>query len=85
MKSELKAVKALEILLPNGGWTIYGDDFDTIVYNEGVEPITKKQFDDALKIAEQTFIAEAEAKAQAKAALLAQLGITEEQAKLLLN
>lgn len=43
-----------------------------------------------LKIAEWAEIelseqAEAEAKAQAKAALLAQLGITEEQAKLLLS
>ena len=35
--------------------------------------------------AELTQIAEAEAKATAKAALLAQLGITEEQAKLLLS
>jgi len=33
----------------------------------------------------ETIKAEAEAKAQAKAALLAQLGITEEQAKLLLS
>ena len=35
--------------------------------------------------ASQARIAEAEAKATAKAALLAQLGITEEQAKLLLS
>ena len=36
-------------------------------------------------IKQNALIAEAEAKAQAKAALLAQLGITEEQAKLLLS
>jgi hypothetical protein len=35
--------------------------------------------------ANETRLAEAEAKATAKAALLAQLGITEEQAKLLLS
>lgn len=37
------------------------------------------------KMVEQTAQAEAEARATAKAALLAQLGITEEQAKLLLS
>jgi hypothetical protein len=40
---------------------------------------------EADQAAEATRQAEAEAKAQAKAALLAQLGITEEQAKLLLS
>jgi len=40
---------------------------------------------EADKIAEQARQAEAQAKAQAKAAVLAQLGITEEQAKLLLS
>jgi hypothetical protein len=40
------------------------------------------QADQATEVARK---AEAEAKAQAKAALLAQLGITEEQAKLLLS
>jgi hypothetical protein len=85
MKSELKAVKALEILLPNGGWTIYGDDFDSIVYDDGVTPVTKKQFDDTLKIAEQTFITEVEAKATAKVAILDRLGITEEEARILLG
>jgi hypothetical protein len=79
MNSSLKAAKALEILRPNGGWAIVADDFNSIVYDEGVEPITKKQFDDTLKIAEQTFIAEAEAKAQAKVVAegkLAALGLT---------
>ena len=40
---------------------------------------------EADKAAQATAQAEAEAKATAKAALLAQLGITEEQAKLLLS
>jgi len=43
---------------------------------------TKYQAEQELEAQRQ---AEAEAKAQAKAALLAQLGITEEQAKLLLS
>ena len=81
MKSELKAAKALEILRPNGGWVIIGDDFDTIVYDEGVEPITKKQFDDAMKIAEKTNANEIETKAVAKSALLDRLGLTADELK----
>ena len=46
------------------------------------EEFAKYQADQAAFLAQQ---AEAQAKAQAKAALLAQLGITEEQAKLLLS
>ena len=46
------------------------------------EELAQKAIDDAQTSAR---LAEAEAKAQAKAALLAQLGITEEQAKLLLS
>jgi hypothetical protein len=85
MKSELKAVKALEILRPNGGWTIYGDDFDSIIYDEGVTPVSKKEFTDTLKIAEQTYLAEIEAKATARAAILDRLGLTAEEAALLLS
>jgi predicted Ser/Thr protein kinase len=85
MKSELKAAKALEILRPDGGWVIVGDDFDSIFYDEGVEPITKKQFDDAMEIAEQTNASEIKANAEAKAALLDRLGISEDEARLLIN
>ena len=60
--------------------------------NETIEiPFTKEeiaQFEKTQKeliAEEETIKAEAEVKATAKAALLAQLGITEEQAKLLLS
>ena len=75
----------LNMLIPNGGWVIYGQDFDSIIYDEGVTPITKEQFEagfaqyDAWK-------AEQDTKAAAdKAALLAKLGITADEAKLLLS
>ena len=65
-------------------WVIYGDDFDSILWVKG-EPITKAQFEagfaqyDAWK-------AEQDAQAAAnKAALLAKLGITADEAKLLLS
>ena len=75
----------LNMLIPNGGWVIYGQDFDSIIYDEGVTPITKEQFEagfaqyDAWK-------AEQDTKAAAdKAALLAKLGINADEAKLLLS
>ena len=75
----------LEMLIPTGGWVITGDDFSSIRYDEGVAPITKKQFDDgfaaygAWKTAK-----EADIKSQ-KDALLTRLGITSEEANLLLS
>ena len=74
----------LELLIPKGGWVITGDDFQGIKFLE-CEPITKAEFEagfaqyDAWK-------AEQDAKAIAdKAALLAKLGITADEAKLLLS
>lgn len=75
----------LNMLIPTGGWVIYGDDFDSIRYDEGVKPVTKSSFDagfaqyDAWKT-EQDAI-----KATEKAALLERLGITKEEAALLLG
>jgi hypothetical protein len=85
MIPELKAAKALEILRPNGGWAIVADDFDSIFYDEGVEPITKKQFDDTLKIAEKTYLAEIQSRATARQVILDRLGLTADEAKLLLG
>ena len=74
----------LTMLAADKGWVIYGDDFDSIQWVKG-DPITKAQFEagfaqyDAWK-------AEQDAKAEAdKAALLAKLGITADEAKMLLS
>ncbi len=65
--------QVLEMLIPSGGWTIYDNDFNTIIYNEGVQPITKKQFNDGI-VAFDSWQAEQEAaKATAKASALAKL------------
>ena len=73
----------LGMLIPNG-WVIVGDDYEGIQFID-CEPITKEEFEagfaqyDAWK-------AEQDAKAAAdKAALLAKLGITADEAKLLLS
>ena len=70
---------------PNGGFYIQGDDFSTVFYDESVEPITKAQFEAGFAQV-NAWKAEAEAKAATdKAALLAKLGITADEAKLLLS
>ena len=79
-----KGSEVLEMLAPNTEWVIRGDDFDSIQWIKG-EQISKTEFEagfaqyDAWK-------AEQDAKAIAdKTALLAKLGITADEAKLLLS
>jgi len=76
--------EVMQYLLPNGGYLHIGNDYEGIQFIE-CEPITKKEFlagfakYDAYKLAEDT------KKAATKAALLAKLGITAEEAALLLS
>jgi len=73
----------IKYLRPNGGWVITDNDFTTIVYDDGVKPITKQEHDDALKIVDKVKADKETAQATAKAALLAKLGITAKEAELL--
>ena len=79
-----KGSEVLSMLIPTGGWVISGNDWEGVQFFEAT-PITKAEFEagfakyDAWK-------AEQDAKAEAdKAALLAKLGITADEAKLLLS
>lgn len=79
-----RGYEVLEMLIPEGGWTIYGDDFEGIIF-DGKLPITKKQFTDGFAKVD-AFKAEKDAtKATAKAALLERLGITENEFRSLLG
>ena len=79
-----KVSDVLSFLLPEGGWVVYGNEWEGVQFIEA-EPITKAQFDKGAKDYE-TFIANKQAnKAAEKAALLAKLGITDDEAKLLLS
>ncbi len=79
-----KASDVLTMLIPTGGWATHGDNFEDITFIEA-EPITKEQFD-AGAVKYQAWKTAAETKAAAdKAALLAKLGITADEAKLLLS
>ena len=76
--------EVLSMLCPNTEWVIYGDDFDSIQWIKG-DPITKADFQAGFAKVD-AWKSEQEAKAAAdKAALLAKLGITADEAKLLLS
>jgi len=82
----VSAADVLQMLLPSGGWIITGDDFDSIQYDEGVHPVTKKQFTEGFaqvaeyKANQEAAIQAAKATAQAK---LAALGLTADDLKAL--
>jgi hypothetical protein len=75
--------EVLEMLLPKGGWASYGEKFEDIVFLEA-KPISKKDWEagfaafDSWKV-----IQDAESKAK-KDSILERLGITAEEAALLL-
>jgi hypothetical protein len=74
----------LTMLIPTGGWSIQGDDFDTVTFVEAT-PITKKQYEDGFAVYDAWKAEQDADKAAAKAALLDRLGITAEEANLLLS
>lgn len=81
-----KLAEAINLYNASAEWTIDGDDYETLNWlSKDITKPTKKQLEDLLPLVE-TAKAEAEAnKAEAKVALLDRLGITAEEAKLLLS
>jgi hypothetical protein len=80
-----RGVQVLDMLIPQGGWIIYGNDYETIQFLE-CEPITKAQFEagfaqyDAWKAEQDAAATAAKAAAEAK---LAALGLTADDLKAL--
>jgi hypothetical protein len=80
-----KAYQVLEMLIPQGGWAMTGDEYEGIEWFE-CEPITKAQFEagfaqfDAWKAEQDATKAAAKATAEAK---LAALGLTTDDLKAL--
>jgi hypothetical protein len=79
-------IKAITKLRPLAEYSFTEDDYSTVKWYvlDGEAP-TQKDIDAAIKEVKAEEAQVEAAKATAKAALLAQLGITEEQAKLLLS
>ena len=78
------AVNVLNMLIPNGGWTMQGDEYEGIEFIE-CEPITKKQFEDGFAKYDAWKAEQNTAKATARQAVLDRLGLTAEEAQLLLG
>jgi hypothetical protein len=76
--------EVLIMLCPEKEWVMYDNDFNSIQWIKG-EPITQAEFDAGFAQYD-AFKAEQDSKAASnKAALLAKLGITADEAKLLLS
>ncbi len=79
-------VKAINKLRPTAEFSFNDEDYSTIKWNvlDGDAP-TQAEIDEAIEQVKADELAEAEAKAQARQALLDKLGITADEAKLLLG
>jgi len=87
----IKSVEILTMIRPEGGWVARGHDFEGIECVE-CEPVSQEEYNQAIldypawKVEQENKKAEAENQAKAKRqALLDKLGITEEEARLLLS
>lgn len=78
-------VEVLNMLCPDAEWTMTDDNWDTIIWNNGKAPITKKQFEEGFADYDAWIIQQDVSQASAKSALLDKLGITADEAKLLLS
>jgi len=76
--------EVLGMLRPKGGWVITGDDFSGIQWIS-CDPLNQKEFEDGFPAYDAWKAEQDAAKAAEKAALLNRLGITAEEAKLLLS
>jgi hypothetical protein len=76
--------EVLSMLIPNGGWAITGDDFEGIQFIEA-DPITEKEFNAGFTAYDKWKAEQDAKKAADKAAILDRLGITSEEAALILG
>jgi hypothetical protein len=78
------SIEVLGMLIPNGGYVQTGTEFEGIEFID-CEPITKKQYTDGFAQFDAWKAQQDANKAAAKSDLLAKLGITEDEARLLLG
>jgi hypothetical protein len=81
-----KAREVLRYLRPDGGYSIRGEDFDTVRFDDWVEPVTREEFEAAFELTD-AWLAEQEtqeiAKREAALSKLTALGLTQEDLKAL--
>ena len=79
------ATDVMNMLCPAGGWIMYGDDFDGITWVDERPRCTKAEYEAGFAQYDAWKAEQDADKAATKAALLARLGITADEAKLLLS
>jgi hypothetical protein len=79
-----RADEVLSMLIPNGGWIATGNEYEGIQFLD-CEPITKAQFTAGFAQYDAWKAKQEEQVINDKAALLTKLGITAEEAALLLG
>lgn len=77
--------QVLTMLCPNVEWSLIGDKYEDINWQGKEAPITEKEFNEGFAKVDAFLLAEEKAKAEAKASVLERLGITAEEAALLLS
>ncbi len=80
-----KGSEVLSMLCPAGGWIISGDDFDSITWVDDRPRCTKAQFEAGFAEYDAWKAEQDATKATQRQALLNRLGVTEEEAQLLLG
>jgi predicted Ser/Thr protein kinase len=78
-----RSYEVLAMLRPNGGYIQYGEEFEGIEFVD-CEPLTKAEWEAGFAKYDAWKAEQDSAKAAQKAALLDRLGITADEAKLLL-
>jgi hypothetical protein len=76
--------EVLSMLIPTGGWIISGDDYENIQFIEA-DPISEAEFKAGFSKVDAYKEKQAADRAASKAALLERLGITADEAALLLG
>jgi hypothetical protein len=80
-----KASDVLTYLRPEGGWVIWGEDFESIRYDEGVIPVTKTEFNKGIKDYESWRAKDDAEKQAARQAILDRIGLTADELKMILG
>jgi hypothetical protein len=80
-----KAHEVLLMLCDGAAYTLIGEEYEDINWHGSKPAITKAQYVAGFQKYDEWKLAQDSAKAAAKAALLERLGITEDEAKLLLG
>lgn len=82
----IKIVEAIRSIRPNSEFAIHGEDLENIEWHilEGEIP-TKKEIEQAIKDLEAAEIVKEQEKAAAKSAILERIGLTAEEATILLS